>query len=193
MRITKLHFLLLMIAILVGGFYVYQVQQEKERRAAQAAIEAARQSEQRRVEAEKRLKEELDKKKELAIQAVAVAGEYWLLAKKEGRDVAQGQATLHQAKEILGQEDFPKALELARQSITELKSAPLVSKKVSKKLYYKVRKGDSLWTIARMPRHYGRGAMWTKIWRANESKISDFDLIYPRQVLLIPKNKNAKT
>jgi nucleoid-associated protein YgaU len=53
-----------------------------------------------------------------------------------------------------------------------------------------VRRGDSLWAIAKMPRHYGRGAFWTKIWRANEKKIPDFDIIYPRQVLLIPKNNS---
>lgn len=187
MRITKLHLILLSIALLVIGIYVYQIQQERQRLREIAAIEVARQEERRRMEEERRRTEALARKKELAVQAVAVAGEYWLLGKKEGRDVSRGQATLHQAKENLGRDDFDGALDLARQAITELKEAPSVN------VYYRVRRGDNLWKIARMPRHYGRGSMWTKIWRANEKKIPDFDIIYPRQVLFIPKAQRNHT
>ena len=46
-----------------------------------------------------------------------------------------------------------------------------------------VRRGDSLWRIAR--RYYGRGARYTTIYRRNRHQIRNPDLIYPRQRLRI--------
>jgi nucleoid-associated protein YgaU len=185
MRITKLHLILIAIAVLVIGVYAFQIHEERQRLRMLAEIEIARQSERKRLEEERQRREELVKKKERAIQSVAVAGEYWLIGKEERRDVAKGQETLHQAKESLVREDFDTATTLARQSITELQEAPCLDIK------YTVCRGDSLWSIARKPRHYGRGALWPKIWHANEKIIPDFDVIRPRQVLLIPKHNNG--
>jgi nucleoid-associated protein YgaU len=192
MRITKLHLILIAIAILVIGIYAFQIHEERQRVRMVQEIELARQAERKRFEEELRRRNEAAKAKEQAVQAVAVAGEYWRIARQEGRAVAQGQQTLRQAKECLAQDDYAKAAELARQSIAELKEAPVVSVPVQRNLYYTVRRGDSLWTIARDSRHYGRGALWPKIWRANEKKIPDFDVIHPRQVLLIPKQNTRE-
>ncbi|MBN1823475.1 MAG: LysM peptidoglycan-binding domain-containing protein [Endomicrobiales bacterium] len=178
MRITKLHLILIFVVIAIGGIYAYQSHLETKR---QAEIEAQRQAEALRLEQEERKKADYQKYKKLATQAIAVAGEYWLSAKREGRNVSKGQETLRQAKSAFAQEDFKTAHALARQSIDALK----ISKQ--EKLYYKVVRGDNLWNIAKMPRHYGRGAMWVKIWRANEKQIPDFDIIRPSQVLYIPK------
>lgn len=52
------------------------------------------------------------------------------------------------------------------------------------KKYHKVKKGDTLWAIAKM--YYGNGAMYTKIYQANRNIISNPNLIYPNQNLLIP-------
>lgn len=49
---------------------------------------------------------------------------------------------------------------------------------------YTVVKGDCLWNIAK--RFYGNGAQYTKIYNANKDKISNPNLIYPGQVLIIP-------
>lgn len=46
-------------------------------------------------------------------------------------------------------------------------------------------RGDSLWRISRQV--YGHGLRYTQIYRANESQIRDPDLIYPGQVLVVPK------
>ncbi|MHB9154903.1 MAG: LysM peptidoglycan-binding domain-containing protein [Endomicrobiales bacterium] len=193
MRITKLHLMLLAIIAVILGLYVYQIQQEKKRLQEIASAATAReeerkraQEEKRRAEEEQRAQETLAQKQDLAVQAVAVAGEYRLLAKKEGKDVSRGQETLRQAKEYLGRQDFEAAWEMARRSIDEFKNAPQLV------LHYRIRRGDSLWKIAQMPRHYGRGSQWPRIWRANQKKIPDFDLVYPRQVLLIPKNNTEK-
>lgn len=48
----------------------------------------------------------------------------------------------------------------------------------------KVRRGDSLWRIAR--RHLGKGKKWAAFYKANKLKIDNPDLIYPGQVLVIP-------
>lgn len=49
---------------------------------------------------------------------------------------------------------------------------------------YKVKSGDCLWNIAK--KFYGNGALYTKIYNANKSKIKNPNLIYPGQVLTIP-------
>jgi Uncharacterized protein containing LysM domain len=195
-KITKLHLVLLAGIAVVVGLYVYQIRLEQKRLAEIAERAAvAREAERKRAEEERERAEEAlaalaVQKKDLAVQAVAVAGEYWKIAKKAGRDVSVGQETLRQAKEKLRQEDFEAARAMARDSIDEFKAAgPARTVKPARpsKRYYTVRSGDSLWKIAKMPRHYGRGALWPVIWRANQDKIPDFDLIYPRQVLFIPK------
>ena len=49
---------------------------------------------------------------------------------------------------------------------------------------YTVVKGDCLWKIAK--KFYGNGSQYTKIYNANRDKISNPNLIYPGQVLVIP-------
>jgi LysM repeat protein len=50
---------------------------------------------------------------------------------------------------------------------------------------YTVVKGDCLWNIAK--KFYGKGSLYTKIYNANKDKIKNPSLIYPGQVLTIPK------
>lgn len=50
---------------------------------------------------------------------------------------------------------------------------------------YIVVKGDCLWKIAK--KFYGSGAQYPRIYNANKDKIRDPNLIYPGQVLTIPK------
>ena len=50
---------------------------------------------------------------------------------------------------------------------------------------YVVKRGDSLWRISQ--RHYRHGRFWPEIFRANEGKISDPDLIFPCQRFHLPK------
>ena len=52
---------------------------------------------------------------------------------------------------------------------------------------YVVQPGNSLWRISR--RYYGRGIMYTLIFKANSSQINDPDLIYPGQIFDIPNSE----
>jgi nucleoid-associated protein YgaU len=54
----------------------------------------------------------------------------------------------------------------------------------TKKKYHTVKKGDTLWGIAK--KYYGNGAQYKKIYNANKSKIKNPDLIYVGQKFLIP-------
>jgi len=53
---------------------------------------------------------------------------------------------------------------------------------------YKVKKRDTLWNIAGEPEVYGNPLKWKRIYDANKSKIKAPDLIYPGQVLIIPRD-----
>ncbi|MEO1710620.1 MAG: LysM peptidoglycan-binding domain-containing protein [Pseudomonadota bacterium] len=52
---------------------------------------------------------------------------------------------------------------------------------------YVVRRGDSLWRIAR--RHYGKGKRFRRIYRANQHKIRRPNLIYPCQRFRMPRRQ----
>jgi nucleoid-associated protein YgaU len=52
---------------------------------------------------------------------------------------------------------------------------------------YTVVEGDWLIKISEMQRIYGDGMRWRRIYRANQDKIEDPNLIYPDQVFLIPR------
>jgi LysM repeat protein len=54
-----------------------------------------------------------------------------------------------------------------------------------KETTYTVKKGDTLWNIAK--KTYGDGKKYTVIYEANKDKISNPNLIYTGQVLTIPK------
>ncbi len=49
---------------------------------------------------------------------------------------------------------------------------------------YVVKRGDTLWGIAK--RYYGNGRLYTKIFSANRDKIKNPNLIYPGQKFIIP-------
>ena len=54
---------------------------------------------------------------------------------------------------------------------------------------YTVQHGDTLWKIAKMESHFGKGHRWYDIWKANEDKIFDFDRLVQGQEITIPMDK----
>ncbi|MCD4828073.1 MAG: LysM peptidoglycan-binding domain-containing protein [Candidatus Cloacimonetes bacterium] len=53
---------------------------------------------------------------------------------------------------------------------------------------WSVWRGECLWRIASYPEIYGKGSDWPRIYRANQDKINDPDLIYPGQDFEIPRD-----
>ena len=69
--------------------------------------------------------------------------------------------------------------------VTALFEAPKnVVQEKAKRRVIRVRRGDSLWRIAK--RHLGSGKKWDKFYRLNKRKIDNPDLIYPGQTLILP-------
>ena len=55
---------------------------------------------------------------------------------------------------------------------------------------YTVAKNDNLWSISEMDKIYGTPYNWPLIYKSNASQINDADLIFPGQVLDIPRNSS---
>lgn len=56
---------------------------------------------------------------------------------------------------------------------------------------YVVKRGDNLWNIAGSPSVYGNAYYWPIIYRTNQSKIRDADLIFPGQEFSIDQNPSS--
>jgi len=54
---------------------------------------------------------------------------------------------------------------------------------------YQVRKGDTLWAIAFQKRIYAESAFWPLVFKSNQDRIKDPDLLTPGQILLIQKGQ----
>ena len=83
--------------------------------------------------------------------------------------------------------DFGKSLKVSsskKSTKKETKKVNSSTKADSAKRTYTVKKGDCLWNIAK--KYYGNGALYTKIYDANTSKIANPNLIYVGQKLVIP-------
>lgn len=190
---TRLQALLLVFLTAVSGWYgarYYQswemsrrIRAAQETRAAreraQAAERAALQATERAARA--RRMEMMGKQAWDAIVNTAhLIGETRL----RGRDVRPAETGLAGARAALAAGDPDRALKLAQQVRSQLLAAP-------SGITYVVRRGDTLWGIARNARHYGRGSGWYRIWQANRQMVKDHDLIYPRQQLVIPVKEGA--
>jgi len=103
-------------------------------------------------------------------------------------EVKDGVAT------IKGETDDPSALEKVIlmagnvMGIEEVRADDVVAPPQTVEVeYYEIQKGDSLWKIAKT--FYGDGNKYNLIFEANKEVIKDPDLIYPGQMIRIPKEQ----
>lgn len=73
------------------------------------------------------------------------------------------------------------------------KEAPIIKKEEKEKAElpktYKVKKGETLQSIAARPEIYNDWSKWTKLYKANKDKIENPNKIYPGQVIVIPREE----
>lgn len=136
-------------------------------------------------EKKKRAEESLEAKRRLhqeAERAITRAQEAISKAEKENKEVGAAKDKLKKAKETLEEERFKEAKKIAQ----EVKE-PALKTEAKPLEYHKVKKGETLKIIAK--KIYGNPEKWTLIYRANKNKIGNANIIYPGQILHIPKDE----
>lgn len=88
----------------------------------------------------------------------------------------------------LAEEKGMGALEVETVTIKEEPLEIEPTKLPEKPTTHVVKKGECLWYIAGYEEIYGNPLKWPLIYKANKDKIKDPDLIYPGQVLTIPRD-----
>jgi nucleoid-associated protein YgaU len=76
-------------------------------------------------------------------------------------------------------------MRLKREAAAKPKRHARAALRKRQKSVHVVRRGDTLWTIAR--RYYHAGPRYAALYRANRGAIRDPDRIYPGQVLRVPR------
>ena len=141
-----------------------------------------------------------------AEEAIASASKAIDAAWEVGADVTTAESLLEEARSALAEGDYATATSKAWEaeaSANEAREAALAEAKGEEEIavegeevveeaprIYVVgtweRDRDCLWNIAKKRRFYGNPWKWKRIYRANQDKIKDPDLIYPKQRLTIP-------
>ncbi|HAM39427.1 MAG TPA: hypothetical protein DCP53_08565 [Elusimicrobia bacterium] len=133
------------------------------------------------VEERFRKEQQLKNIESTARQHIAITGEKIRIKKRDGYDVAPAQEVLRKAKDSFTASDYEIALVYSRESSVLIDSASKIA--IPKRVHI-VQSGDCLWYISK--KYFKRGSNWYDIWKANEEKIPDFDLIYRNQSIVIP-------
>ncbi|MBI4395971.1 MAG: LysM peptidoglycan-binding domain-containing protein [Elusimicrobia bacterium] len=197
MRITNLHLIVSFLILSGVAFFLYQfygrervpvrpppVEEEKpEEMAEKEEMERRLEEERARRETEREREEALN----LAGEALSRAAGAIQRARVEGRDEGAAVQLYHKAKAALGQAkdvpEFGRVRDMALEAARMAEAAPAKERADE----YVVKRGDNLWNIAKKREVYGRGAGWVRIWRANENKVPDFDILYSGITLEIPR------
>jgi nucleoid-associated protein YgaU len=171
--------------------------QKLEAQAAQARDAAlARQAQARaRAQAEQRIQQVMPciEAARQAIQSAEAAGTTQEDLASAKRALANSEAGLREAQQLLAQGDAVRALSRLDAAQSDCLSARDQANQAGiaaaqrRPSSYTVVRGDSLWRISGRPVIYSNPFMWPLIYKANRDKIKDPDLIYPRQVFAIPR------
>ncbi|EMY78884.1 PF14346 domain protein [Leptospira weilii serovar Ranarum str. ICFT] len=102
--------------------------------------------------------------------------------KVAGRDTKTGTDTKKNTKNQSTTDGKTSSSKIGEDGLPEGWKRYVVRKKVP---------ADCLWRIAKDKRHYGTAKLWKRIYEANRGKIKNPNLIFPKQVLLIPPKKGS--
>ena len=136
-----------------------------------------------------------------AADAIAAAKAANAKAKEENYEWRDTGKLIKKAEEALKAGDNAKAIKLAEQAKRQAENAVAQKYEQLERLkkegiiggdqpaaaegQYQVNKGDNLWNISGNSSVYGNPYQWPLIYKTNQDKIKDADLIYPGQVLNI--------
>ncbi|MBN1522590.1 MAG: LysM peptidoglycan-binding domain-containing protein [Candidatus Aureabacteria bacterium] len=136
-----------------------------------------------------------EKLKEEKLKREALEKELSLLKKEYGQKIFEMQNQVLKCHKDV--EDARAQAEEARikllkseQALDRFKMSALMKKSAVDSQYpvfYEVKKGDSLWRISAQKNIYNDPYKWMEIYTANRDKIDDPEIIYPGQVLRIPR------
>lgn len=119
----------------------------------------------------------------IIIEKISEGGSMVILSTPDGKKVVKKGESLSevslQREPIINVKKPDEALSVSQEKVT-----PLSRKEKLKFKEYKVKKGDSLWSIAE--REYGDGNKWKKIYEYNKDKIKNPDRLKDGINLLIP-------
>lgn len=144
-----------------------------------------------------------------AEEAIASASKAIDAAWEVGADVAIAESLLEEARGAFAEGDYPTATSKAWEAEAAANAAreaalakameeeEVVEEEIAEEEVVEevsgvyvvgtwARDRDCLWNIAKKKRFYGDPWKWKRIYRANQDKIKDPDLIYPGQRLSIP-------
>lgn len=139
-------------------------------------LETARQAVQEAEHAGVKPAELADAKGALASAELAVEQAHALLAAGEAERAA------NRLDNALA--DCLRAEDLARRtSVSTARRAPALQPE-----RYRVQRGETLWGISAREQIYNNPFMWPLIYKANSQQIRDPDLIFPRQIFVIPRD-----
>src|SRR6266705_2311468 len=115
------------------------------------------------------------------LAGMGVVGFYFWKTKKTQMTLDDERARLEYAAQRRAQEESlkkmaeaAKAAQSAEQSGAPAAPAeqPNPSENKTSPVTYTVKKGDTLWSIAKMKEHFGKGHRWYDIWKANDNLVS---------------------
>src|SRR3989337_828473 len=155
---------------------VVSAEDEARKKAEVEAIKAAEEDARlREAEAKRMLEEEAAKRRE---------DEARRKCEEERLKAAEAAKAEEDAKKRAEEETRLKAEEETRARAAEKAKA---AAEAGGKASHEVVKGESLWKIAKHKDVYKNPFMWPLIYKANHDKINDPDMIYPKQILSIPR------
>src|SRR3990172_8954718 len=131
-------------------------------------------------------------RKKAEVEAIKKSEEEARLREEEAAKRREDEARRKFEEERLKAAEAAKAEEDARKRAEEETRARAAEKakvaaEAGGKASHEVVKGECLWNIAKNKDVYENPFMWPLIYKANHDKINDPDMIYPKQVLSIPR------
>lgn len=126
--------------------------------------------------------------KEDAEAAIEQANNLIELGHSQGGDMTEPETILDKAREAFAAENYAAAIALADESFKLAKQIISTLKIDTFTVGTWESSKDCLWNIAAKKSIYNDPWKWKKIYMANKDQIKDPDMIFPGQILKIPRN-----